>query len=528
MNFIEQYKTSINGILHAFDRIVLHGQLRTLIYPTGIYYWLQQNGRVLMKDYKTFAMQQTQTLNQHIEQYGLSNGVNKIHYVNNSKSSKEAIARQYFKEHSTQKGLVAIISSKESSYAFTARKNKQSGFLEMRRELRVCLHYYLYFMDEEFGWMHVRIQSWFPNKIQIYLNGKEYLKQQLRLKGIDFDYYNNSVTWVEDMEQAQNISNQLVQKSWNRFLNAFAAKVNPHYQNIQKIMGSAYEWYIHQAEYACDVLFKEREILEQLYPAWVQYSTLFRGGEDVYTFFGRNITARTTKELIGSQKKFTQGFRVKHTLDKNSIKMYDKGKALRIETTINNARAFKKFKIVNTKSKNAKPYAWVPMGKHVSNLYRYAQVAQYANMRYLNSLCAAPVKGLFLKKNMEKLSQAIQVKSKKGNTRNFSGFNLLSKSSCLIFEAISDAKFCIRPFSNKQLREVLLEKGFFNSPSNQVAGSKKIANQTTRLLAKLRAHKLIVKVNKSFRYKVSANGLKIISKIFECKQVAIEPAHKLS
>ena len=36
---------------------------------------------------------------------------------------------------------------------------------------RKCLHFYYYFMDRDFGLIHVRIQSWFPLQIQVYLNG---------------------------------------------------------------------------------------------------------------------------------------------------------------------------------------------------------------------------------------------------------------------------------------------------------------------------------------------------------------------
>jgi hypothetical protein len=40
-----------------------------------------------------------------------------------------------------------------------------------RRE-RKCLHHYLYLIDDEFGFMHVRIQGWIPYECQIYLNGR--------------------------------------------------------------------------------------------------------------------------------------------------------------------------------------------------------------------------------------------------------------------------------------------------------------------------------------------------------------------
>ena len=60
--------------------------------------------------------------------------------------------------------------------------------------------------------------------------------------------------------------------------------------------------------------------------------------------------------------------------------MYDKHTCLRVETTINNPKAFRIYKATVRKGKET--MAWVPMGKAVSNMYRYAQIAQSANTKY--------------------------------------------------------------------------------------------------------------------------------------------------
>ena len=64
--------------------------------------------------------------------------------------------------------------------------------------------------------------------------------------------------------------------------------------------------------------------------------------------------------------------------------MYDKWSILRIETTINQPREFNIYRSVERKGQIVN--AWVPMGKGISNLYRYAQVSKAANKRYLKAL----------------------------------------------------------------------------------------------------------------------------------------------
>ena len=63
---------------------------------------------------------------------------------------------------------------------------------------------------------------------------------------------------------------------------------------------------------------------------------------------------------------------------------------MRIEVTINNPREFKIYKEVTRKGE--KVMEWVPMGKSIANLYRYAQVSMAANKRYIEALANAGFK----------------------------------------------------------------------------------------------------------------------------------------
>ncbi len=107
--------------------------------------------------------------------------------------------------------------------------------------------------------------------------------------------------------------------------------------------------------------------------------------------------------------------------------MYDKYSVLRVETTINNPREFKVFKKSTVEDK---PDKWVPMGKSISNLYRYAEVSKAANQRYLDAIALADIKGDCINE-VEKLCMRIE----KGN-RIFSGFNPLSEETELLFGAV--------------------------------------------------------------------------------------------
>jgi hypothetical protein len=143
-------------------------------------------------------------------------------------------------------------------------------------------------------------------------------------------------------------------------------------------------------------------------------------GENIFTFFGRKVHHLYQGEAVSDRKHFWgQGFRVKFTLDRNSIKIYDKANVLRIETTLNNASAFK---IRNPNPQGKKK--WLPMGKNISNLYRYAEVTRKCNERYLDSLAAVNHNGN-LDKAIENLChpQQVRLSTKTVKERQYSAFN---------------------------------------------------------------------------------------------------------
>jgi ribosome-binding ATPase len=58
--------------------------------------------------------------------------------------------------------------------------------LELRGRPQKCLHYYFYLQHPQFGFMHLRLQTWFPLSIHIALNGREWLARQLDAAGIGY------------------------------------------------------------------------------------------------------------------------------------------------------------------------------------------------------------------------------------------------------------------------------------------------------------------------------------------------------
>src|SRR4051812_29788926 len=153
-------------------------------------------------------------------------------------------------------GLVCAFSTLEPCRSFTVAGNRETKRLEVVRRPRQCRHFSWYLIDPEFGWMHVRLQSWAP--YSIYVNGREWLARQLDRRGIAYSKSDNKITWV--VEAARQLCDSLTHTAWPSFLDRLALMVNPLLPDLQKF--GAYWWVIDQCEDATDLLFKERGVLE--------------------------------------------------------------------------------------------------------------------------------------------------------------------------------------------------------------------------------------------------------------------------
>ena len=380
MNIIEQNKEKINGKLETFDRMIINGYLLNLQnYRHFLYYLIQNN--VKLKDFDKFASEQTEELCKHIDSYIKENNVENI-YLNSGKTDKNEIVMNILKNNPNKKGLITVLSSVELCNTMTVKPNHETKKLEVTSRSTKCKHYYFYFNDEEFGLMFLKIQTWFPYNVQVYINGREYLSKLLDKNNIKYEMYNNSFSYIEDFEKAQKLADSILNKKISDSFDGMVEKINIHLPKIRNIFNHSYYWCIDQCEFATDINFKSREDLSLFYKTLVETTYFTFSSEDIYSFFGRNVNYINTLkkgEIVSDLRNRYQGYRIKFKINNNQIKMYDKGNNLRIEVTINNPKDFKilkeKEKIIEHKTIE-KEKVWVPTGKSISNLYRYVEISR--------------------------------------------------------------------------------------------------------------------------------------------------------
>lgn len=500
--FSKRHEGRIKGIISGFDRILFRGSLRSISYRTGIERWLSSRG-ILLTDFADFAEAMSKRIRAHAEAYAQSHG-RPYQHVPSPSASKEEIARQIIQKDRIREGLVCVLGCVEICRSF--RLFRSNHILGLKSADRPGLHIYFYFLDREFGLMHVRLQTWIPFSIQVCINGWEWLACRMQKEGISFNKQDNCFLDIADIPKAQGLMDSLVQRTWLPWLRLLAKTVNPCV-NPKRLDLRPYYWSVRECEFATDVLFKDAASLQAVYPSLLRHAIQHFHSGDVLRFLQRPRCAHTNAEVKSNFKLRVEGTRIKHWVQENSIKMYDKQSCvLRVETTINNPRRWKIRRRVTRNGKTC--LGWFPMRKGIADIHRRAQVSLAANQRYLDALSVVG-ESLPVRQVLDRLAQPVVHIG-----RPCRPLHAIEPADASLLSAISRGEFLLNGFRNRDLQELL-----HPSAMEDPVARKKISSRLSRQLRLLRAHGLIFRVRGTTLYRLTKRGLTVtaaVSKIREC------------
>ena len=141
-------------------------------------------------------------------------------------------------------------------------------------------------MHEQLGFLHLRLQTWFPFLVQICLNGREWLARQMDGAKLSYRRADNCFPWIADVGRAQALIDQQHQTNWPELLRPLLKQCHPLQAEITAPIGAQYYWTAAETEYATDLMFRDRAVLGWIYPALVHHAVMSFGSEQVLRFMG--------------------------------------------------------------------------------------------------------------------------------------------------------------------------------------------------------------------------------------------------
>ncbi len=475
--------------------------------------------KVLLKDFAQFVSGCTDRVRQAAHQLAEQSG-RPVTYLHRSSDRKETLARQLAQRDGIESGLIGIWSCVEPCYTYFVRRDREQQKLVLRLEPGKCLHYYFYQNHPVLGFMHLRLQTWFPFQVSVCLNGRHWLARQMDAAGIGYQQRENCFTWIEDVAKAQSLARAQLQSHWPSLLQPLLDQCHPLATELGRPLTLSYYWSVSESEYATDVMFKNSRLLAQLYPTLVHQGIKHFGSWDVLRFLGHpvpvsgRVHGNYQGEVLSTLKARTEGLRLKHQAGGNSLKLYDKqGSVLRVEATLNQPHAFRVYRA--RERDREQRLGWQVLRKSVADLHRRAEVSQAANDRYLEALSSVQV-ATPLQNLAATLCRPV---FKQG--RRFRALNPWSPTDGTLLEVISRGEWTINGLRNRDLRHHLY-------PATAPALRKQQAGKVTRLLALLRAHGLIKKISGTHRYLLTPQGRQIITALLAARQATPSQLTKLA
>jgi hypothetical protein len=511
-SFVQRHLDSVTGMLSGWDRLRLRGTLRMLANLTGMTRFLSYRGH-LFKDFGGYARETSRRVRQ--EALAVVERVNRpVVHLDSPTANKEQVALNIAEKDRVKEGIIAAVTSVESCRSYDVRSDRSRGFLELYSRPRKCQHIYVYRIHPVFGLMYSRLQTWFPFNIHVGLNGREWVSRRMRQARIRHIRCDNCFAWVQDVAKVQALMDEQLCFDWAKALGTLSREVNPALPSIVGDYDIPYYWSIDQSEWASDVMFKRRGELQRLYPALIRHGMESFASPEVMRFLGKLppsgcLHGKFAGEVSSDYRKRVEGVRLKHRVNDNSVKMYDKGVVLRVETTLNDMRDLRAPRVVDGK------VVYRPMRKGVADIKRRAQVSQASNERYLEALAAVTMPTP-LKTLTDQLSRRVNWKGKA-----IRGLNPLGESDAALCAAVGRGEFLINGFRNRDLQRLL-----FVMPAGDDAEQRRRSGQVTRQLRMLRAHGLIHKVPHTHRYVVSGKGRQVIAALHAAREADIEKLTK--
>jgi hypothetical protein len=394
---------------------------------------------------------------------------------------KDDIAAAMRKDFEREEGVVFIGKAQEKAKVFRTEKRttptgKRYPFIVTSAAM--VNHYYFYIFDRDFGPFFIKFCSYFPYNAKVCLNGHEWLKQQLLARGIEFEALDNGILSCAAPARAQKLCDRFDAAKIEAVFRKWLARLPHPFTANDRKAGYRYELSVLQAEFSTTMVL-DRPVTGRVFFDQVIRENLDLGRPDqVRLIFDRRVSRRTPGRF--QTRVVTEGVipSLHYNFKSARIKEYFKeGRALRVETTINDSRAFR-------------------IGKRLHNLPQMREFGFAANRRLLNVQtishdCAVG------EDTWNQVVRPITIGEQRASALRFDDPRVQALFAVLLLFV-----FQIDGFASHQLRRPLAQL-LGVDPATITRG------RMTYDLRRLRLHGLIERIGRSHRYRLTSTGLRV-------------------
>jgi hypothetical protein len=414
-----------------------------------------------------------------IEQFVADERIDLVSFARRER--KDDVTQKYLRSFRRSEGVLYVGKAQEKARVMRTerRRSRVTGatYPWIVESTAMVNHYYFYCVDEDFGPFFLKFCSYFPYNAKLCINGHEYLKRQLAKRRVKFEALDNGIKSCADPELMQRLCDGLSADRIDRLLRKWLRRLPHPFLPRDRAAGYRYALSILQAE------FSLTQVLDQPVTGRIFFEQVIRENLDlgrpsqVSLVFDRKVIRRTPGRF--RTRVITDGVVPSLHIDykKTRIKQYHKeGQALRTETTINDTRDF-------------------AIGRRIENLQQLRKIGFAANRRLLDVQRIGH--DCFIgEASFQDLQRPVIMDAQRAAALRFADPRVQGLLHVLLLFVLVQGTF-----AHHHIREHLAPL-LGQKPSQLTPG------QITYDLRRLRLHGLIERIPKSYRYRITAKGLR--------------------
>ena len=467
----------------VWDRIVLNGYLDRLQRPENISYFFREVVGVPAVTPEVL-MSRTAPYRSWVARYAAEHAIPLVAAPKGQR--KEDVVAPYYRRFQATEGVVAVLTSTESGRTFVSYTPRyppsggDPGYRLLHPARKRFLHYYFYLLDPVLGPMSLRVGTFLPFTLAVFLNGHSFLAQELTRLGIGFRKDDNAFLAVDDLAALEAAAQRLTPRLIEQRCDHWARRLAPAFSAAeQAALPLGYRYSVAQIELATDVIFRRSAPLKALFRRATELGILLGGADRTTHLFGRRITARYGGKLQTVLDRRNEGQPILRSYYGSSfVKQYEKGdRLLRTETCVNNTYD-------------------LGIGRRLENLPVLHERMQETNTRYLEAqaeLLASTVDGGAL----ANLARPVIV-----GTRRVPGLKLEDDRVIRLLDVLLHPGTFVADWTTRAVHARVLARHRLTEADYRLT-------QLRYDLGKLRAHHLVERLGTSRRYHLTARGLKL-------------------
>ena len=237
-------------------------------------------------------------------------------------------------------GVVALVVTEEFQRVWSARnRSRKPGVasLDFLWERRRVGAYYFYILDPDFGPGFIKIGTFAPYAVKVWVNGHEWVKRQALRAALEFTSLHNGFASSPHPERLQAICDAVGPEHVQAFFDRWIEEIPTPLSREDRAAGYWWELSMRQVEVSRTLVLDDPRRARLFFEALVQDNIGIGRPEEVSLVFARRLRRPTQHpyrtRIFSTGTEVRIDFRYKHSRVKQYLK---DGRALRIETVINN------------------------------------------------------------------------------------------------------------------------------------------------------------------------------------------------